>query len=111
MADSSSGGAGRLSKSGVKLAKSSPSRPSLFMSGGPRAPVLQSAVRGGRALQLMAIRSTPRTTCSSAVLLTAALLLAACGSGDPKRGGGGPGGSGGPGGPITVGYVVVQQGS
>src|SRR5207237_4255180 len=61
-----------------------------------------------RALQLMAIRSTPRTRCRSAVFLTAALLLAACGSGDPKRGAGGPGG---PGGPITVGYVVVQQGS
>lgn len=41
-----------------------------------------------------------------ALVLAAALLLGACGSGsqDPK-------GPGGPKGPITVGYVVVQQGS
>ena len=49
------------------------------------------------------------------MLLAATLMLAACGSGsnDPTEGGarsarGGPGGFGGP---VTVGYVVVQQGS
>ena len=42
-------------------------------------------------------------------MVAAALLLTACGSGDPK-GQGGPGGRGGMGTP-TVGYVVVQQGS
>src|SRR5438067_3462965 len=59
----------------------------------------------------MTIRSIPRTRRGSATLVAAVLLLAACGSGDPKRGAGGPAGPGGPGGPITVGFVVVQQGS
>ena len=40
------------------------------------------------------------------MIVAAALLVAACGSGDSK-GSGGPGGRG----PTTVGYVVVQQGS
>jgi membrane fusion protein (multidrug efflux system) len=46
-------------------------------------------------------------------LLAAALLLAACGSGsgDPQGGGGRSGRSGPGGGPVTVGYVVVQQAS
>jgi membrane fusion protein (multidrug efflux system) len=44
----------------------------------------------------------------SLALLAGALLLAGCGSGDPK---GTAGGRGGPRGPVTVGYVVVQQGS
>jgi membrane fusion protein (multidrug efflux system) len=40
------------------------------------------------------------------------LLLAACGSGSSyEQGGGGRGGRGGLGGPVTVGFVVVQQGS
>jgi membrane fusion protein (multidrug efflux system) len=40
------------------------------------------------------------------------LVLSACGSGDAtKSGHGGRGGRGGFGGPVTVGYVVVQQGS
>lgn len=40
------------------------------------------------------------------------MLLAACGSGNTHQpGSGGRGGRGGLGGPITVGYVVVQQGS
>jgi membrane fusion protein (multidrug efflux system) len=44
--------------------------------------------------------------------MAAALLLAACGSGDEQsNAGGGRGGRGGPGGPIQVGYVVIQQGS
>jgi len=38
------------------------------------------------------------------------LALAGCGSSDPKSQGGGPGGRG-PKGPVTVGYVIVQQGS
>lgn len=44
-------------------------------------------------------------------MLATVFLLAACSSGakDPK--GGGRGGPGGFGGPITVGYVVIQQGS
>ena len=42
------------------------------------------------------------------LIVAAALLVAACGSSDPKQGG--PGGRGGMGTP-TVGYVVVQQGS
>ena len=42
-------------------------------------------------------------------ILAGALTLAACGSGDPKDGR--AGGRGAPKGPITVGYVVVQQGS
>ena len=41
------------------------------------------------------------------LIVAASLLLAACGSGDPK----GQGGPGGRGGTPTVGYVVVQQGS
>lgn len=44
------------------------------------------------------------------VALAAALLLAACGSGDADKAGG-PGGRGGPKGPATVGFVVVQPGS
>ncbi|MFL6721098.1 MAG: efflux RND transporter periplasmic adaptor subunit [Sphingomonas sp.] len=46
------------------------------------------------------------------VLLAATMLLTACGSGakDPQAGGRGSRG-GGAGGPVTVGYVVVQQGS
>lgn len=46
--------------------------------------------------------------------MAAVLLLAACGSGSSDSSGGGRGGRGGRGsfrGPITVGYVVVQQGS
>jgi membrane fusion protein (multidrug efflux system) len=45
--------------------------------------------------------------------LAAAMLLAACssGGGDDPGAGGGRGGRGGRGGPVTVGYVVVQQGS
>lgn len=43
-----------------------------------------------------------------ALLIGLALLLAACGSG---KDGPGPGGRGGPNGPITVGYVVIQEGS
>ena len=46
--------------------------------------------------------------------MIAALLLAACGSGDKQgqdNASGGRGGRGGPGGPTQVGYVVVQQGS
>jgi len=42
-------------------------------------------------------------------ILAGTLTLAACGSGDSKDGA--AGGRGGPKGPITVGYVVVQQGS
>jgi membrane fusion protein (multidrug efflux system) len=42
-----------------------------------------------------------------ALVIGMALLLAACGKQDPQ----GPGGRGGPMGPITVGYVVIQQGS
>src|SRR5689334_8196773 len=42
-------------------------------------------------------------------LVAAALSLAACGSSESREGG--AGGRGGPKGPITVGYVVVQQGS
>src|SRR4051794_19101600 len=46
-----------------------------------------------------------------AALLVAMLLLASCGgSGTQQQGAGGRGGRG-PGGPVTVGYVVVQQGS
>jgi membrane fusion protein (multidrug efflux system) len=43
------------------------------------------------------------------LLLAAALALASCGGGQSQDGG--TGGRGGPTGPITVGYVVVQQGS
>jgi membrane fusion protein (multidrug efflux system) len=42
---------------------------------------------------------------NSSLLVIAALLLAACGSSSPNAQGGGPKG------PITVGYVIVQQGS
>jgi membrane fusion protein, multidrug efflux system len=42
--------------------------------------------------------------------ISAALMLAACGSG-AQDAQGGPGGRGGPRGPIQVGFVVVQQGS
>jgi membrane fusion protein (multidrug efflux system) len=42
-------------------------------------------------------------------MIAAALTLAACGSGGSKTNG--RGGRGGPQGPVTVGYVVVQQGS
>ena len=46
---------------------------------------------------------------SLTALVAAALALGACGSSDPKAGG--AGGRGGPKGPITVGYVIVHQGS
>jgi membrane fusion protein (multidrug efflux system) len=46
---------------------------------------------------------------ATAAILASALALAGCGSGESKEGG--VGGRGGPKGPITVGYVVVQQGS
>jgi membrane fusion protein (multidrug efflux system) len=53
----------------------------------------------------------PRSDASAVIgtlALASALLLAACGSSDPK----GPGGPGGRGmGPTTVGYVVIQPGS
>ena len=42
-----------------------------------------------------------------ALLIGLALLLGACGSGQDPQGGG----RGGPRGPVTVGYVVIQQGS
>ena len=44
-------------------------------------------------------------------LIGAILLLSACGSSTGDPGGGRRGGRGGPGDPVTVGYVVVQQGS
>lgn len=43
-------------------------------------------------------------------MIAAALIVAACAKSDPSGGAGG-GGRGGPKGPVTVGYVVVQQGS
>lgn len=43
--------------------------------------------------------------------IAASLGLAACGGGDPAGRGAAGGGRGGPHGPVTVGYVVVQQGS
>jgi membrane fusion protein (multidrug efflux system) len=46
-----------------------------------------------------------------ASLIGLALLLAACGSGKDAPGAGGRGGPGGFGGPVKVGYVVIQQGS
>ena len=47
------------------------------------------------------------------VLVATVMMLAACGSSDPNGHGGASAGGrhGGPGGPPTVGYVVVQQGS
>ena len=47
----------------------------------------------------------------SASLIGLALLLAACGGSADEDAGGRRGGSGGPQGPVTVGYVVIQQGS
>ena len=52
------------------------------------------------------VPQSPRAA-AMAALVAATFALAACGSGDPKEGGG----RGGAKGPITVGYVVVQQGS
>ena len=46
-----------------------------------------------------------------ASLISLALLLAACGSGQDPQGHGGRGGRGARGGTPTVGYVVIQQGS
>ena len=54
------------------------------------------------------IPSSPRPAAKAAIL-AGALALAACSSGESREGG--VGGRGGPKGPITVGYVVVQQGS
>ena len=50
-----------------------------------------------------------RRRAAKAAILAGAIALAACSSGESKEGG--VGGRGGPKGPITVGYVVVQQGS
>jgi membrane fusion protein (multidrug efflux system) len=50
--------------------------------------------------------SFARTRLATAALVSATLMLAACGSGSQKAQGGG-----GPKGPIPVGYVVIQQGS
>src|SRR5206468_370685 len=47
----------------------------------------------------------------SSVILSAMLLLAACGSSGQDQSGGGRGGRGGQNGPTTVGFVVVQMGS
>src|SRR5690242_21467025 len=44
-------------------------------------------------------------------LIGLALLLAACGGGHDPESGRGRGGRGGRDGPVTVGYVVIQQGS
>jgi membrane fusion protein (multidrug efflux system) len=56
----------------------------------------------------------PVISSKSRILIAATLLLAACssGGGDPQGHGGrgGRGGGGGFGGPVTVGFVVVQQG-
>ena len=62
-------------------------------------------------MSAMATRPTAPIRRRFAVLVGAAMLLAACGSGDPKGGAGGRGGRGGAMGPTQVGYVVVQQGS
>jgi membrane fusion protein (multidrug efflux system) len=52
------------------------------------------------------------TTARGLAVLAAVLLLAGCGGGGTDQGGrGGHAGRGGAGGPITVGYVVIQQGS
>jgi membrane fusion protein (multidrug efflux system) len=95
---------------GVKLATSSPSRPSLFMSVGPGRPACNPGRQEKVRFRVMAIRSTPPIRQWSAALL-AALLLSACGGSDPKGGAGGRAGSGGAMGPTQVGFVVVQQGS
>ena len=55
------------------------------------------------------VTHSPRAAAMTA-LLAVALALTACGSGESKEGGA-AGDRGGPNGPITVGYVVVQQGS
>lgn len=47
----------------------------------------------------------------TAALVGISFILTACGRSDSASQGAGPGGRGGPKGPITVGYVVVQQGS
>ena len=52
-----------------------------------------------------------RTTARGLALLAAVLMLGACGGGAGQGGHGGRGGRGEAKGPITVGYVVVQQGS
>ena len=54
-------------------------------------------------------RNSSTRAAGRGLMVAAALLLTACGNGDPK-GQGGPGGRGGMGTP-TVGYVVVQQGT
>lgn len=54
-------------------------------------------------------RTHPARAAGTAAVLAAALALASCGGSRSQEGG--TGGRGGPKGPITVGYVVVQQGS
>ena len=56
------------------------------------------------------LRFFPNSLHTFAVAGMAALALVSCGGGDPAQRGG-PGGRGGQHGPVTVGYVVVQQGS
>ena len=60
---------------------------------------LQSTLREKRRLSAMATRPTALVRRRFAVLIGAAMLLAACGSGDPKGGAGGRGGRGGAMGP------------
>src|SRR4051794_6498776 len=80
------------------------------MSAGPRAADLQSALEENWRLSAMATRPTAPIRRRFIVLVGVAMLLSACGSGDPKAGAGGRGGRGAMG-PTQVGYVVVQQGS
>ena len=56
------------------------------------------------------LRFFPNSLRTFAIAGMAALALVSCGGGDPAQRGG-PGGRGGQHGPVTVGYVVVQQGS
>src|SRR5438270_5523139 len=58
------------------------------------------------------VNHSPATRQRLGAILTAMLLLAACGGGGPAgQQAGGRGGRSGPGGPTTVGFVVVRQGS
>src|SRR5205814_4962865 len=82
-----------------------------FMSCGPPPVDLQSGRQEKGRLSAMATRPIPSIKRRFAVILGTALLLTACGSGDPKGAAGGRGGPGGAMGPTQVGYVVVQQGS
>lgn len=62
-------------------------------------------------MSAMATRPSAPIRRRFAILVGAAMLLSACGGGDPKGPAGGRGERGGAMGPTQVGYVVAQQGS